>query len=153
MLKTSRRSHYAPLTLSLGRSGVVTTALWQAQMGAIILSVGLTRKPAIPKNSEIGFASCSHRGLNALFYASYFTATCLAVIEFYVTFAIQERTGSSVNAIVRWTAIPVFTLLINNISKSKTMDNNNQKEQQTGLGFAAPGVALGEYSNMALVTN
>ena len=33
------------------------------------------------------------------------------------------------------------------------MDNNNQKEQQTGLGFAAPGVALGEYSNMALVTN
>ena len=33
------------------------------------------------------------------------------------------------------------------------MDNNNQKEQQPGIGFAAPGVALGEYSNVAFINN
>ena len=34
------------------------------------------------------------------------------------------------------------------------MDNNNQKEkQQAGIGFAAPGVALGEYANFALINS
>ena len=33
------------------------------------------------------------------------------------------------------------------------MDNNNQKEQKPGIGFAAPGVALGEYSNVAFINN